>query len=75
MHARPAVDPEFWGTFSVADHRRRRAFVADVLLYDRVAIPVPDGADEVERWRSAKRPRTATKDHRHHHQGGVGDQQ
>jgi hypothetical protein len=41
---------ELWGTFSVNDHRRRRAFVADVLLYDRLAIPIPDGKDEVKRW-------------------------
>jgi hypothetical protein len=44
------VDTELWGTFSVNDHGRRRAFVADVLLYDRVVIPVPDGGAEWERW-------------------------
>jgi hypothetical protein len=44
-----------WGTFSVADHRRRRPFVADVLLYDRLVVPVPDGADEAGRWRSRRR--------------------
>jgi hypothetical protein len=44
------VDAELWGTFSVNDHRRRRAFVADVLLYDRVVVPVPDGSTEWERW-------------------------
>ena len=41
---------EFWGTFSVADHKRRRPFVTDVLLYDHLAIPVPDGRDEWRRW-------------------------
>lgn len=46
---------ELWGTFSVADHRRRRPFVADVLLYDRLAIPIPDGPDEWKRWENKGR--------------------
>jgi hypothetical protein len=33
----------------VADHKRPRAFVADVLLYDRLVIPVPP-QDDVEAW-------------------------
>ena len=32
---------EVWGTFAVNDHCRPRAFVADVMLYDRLVIPVP----------------------------------
>jgi hypothetical protein len=40
---------ETWGTFSVADHLSPRAFVADVLLYDRLVIPVPDDKER-ERW-------------------------
>lgn len=44
-----------WGTFSVADHLRRRPFVADVLLYDRLIVPVPDGEDEMARWRDRNR--------------------
>lgn len=44
-------DVSLWGTFSVADHLRRRPFVADVLLYDRLIVPVPDGDDEVQRLR------------------------
>lgn len=40
---------ETWGTFSVADHLAPRAFVADVLLYDRLVIPVPVGKER-ERW-------------------------
>ena len=32
---------EVWGTFSVADHLREQAFVADILLYDRLVILVP----------------------------------
>jgi hypothetical protein len=38
-----------WGTFSVTDHLGPRAFVADVVLYDRLVIPVPD-AEERKRW-------------------------
>lgn len=40
---------ETWGTFSVTDHLADRAFVADVLLYDRLVIPVPDDRER-ERW-------------------------
>ena len=32
---------EVWGTFAVNDHCIQRAFVADVMLYDRLVIPVP----------------------------------
>ena len=39
-----------WGTFSVSDHLRDLAFVSDVLLYDKLAIPVPDGQEEWKRW-------------------------
>jgi hypothetical protein len=47
------MDWELWGTFSVGDHLRRRAFIADVLLYDRLVVPVPPAGDEDEqaRWR------------------------
>lgn len=41
---------ERWGTFSVADHLRPRAFVAEVLLYDRLVIPCPLTAEERARW-------------------------
>ena len=41
---------ERWGTFSVVDHQHQRAFVADVLLYDRLIIPFPSGAEERARW-------------------------
>lgn len=36
---------ERWGTFSVRDHMHEAAFVSDVLLYDRLVIPVPDPHD------------------------------
>jgi hypothetical protein len=49
---------EFWGTFSVRDHLIDRAFVADVLLYDRLVIPtLPEDEPESEwptRWNLAK---------------------
>lgn len=43
------VSREVWGTFSVKDHCARRAFVAEVLLYDRLVIPYPP-AEERKRW-------------------------
>jgi len=46
---------ERWGTFSVVDHQRPRAFVAEVLLYDRLIIPVPSDAKERIRWAGAGR--------------------
>jgi hypothetical protein len=49
---------ELWGTFSVRDHLEPRAFVADVLLYDRLVIPtLPDKHEESEwpkSWNLAK---------------------
>ena len=38
-----------WGCYSVADHLEPRAFVADLLLYDRLVVPVPS-EDDVTRW-------------------------
>jgi hypothetical protein len=45
---------ETWGTFSVGDHLGSKAFVADVLLYDRLVLPVPD-KEERERWEALGR--------------------
>jgi hypothetical protein len=43
------MSTEVWGTFSVQDHLAERAFIADVLLYDRLVIPTkPDGQDPAE---------------------------
>ena len=39
-----------WGTFSIADHQRPRAFVAEVLLYNRLVIPYPADDQERARW-------------------------
>jgi hypothetical protein len=38
-----------WGTFAVSDHVVKRAFVADVLLYDRLVVPTPT-PDDMDRW-------------------------
>jgi hypothetical protein len=50
---------ELWGTFSVHDHCRRGAFVAEVLMYDKLLIPVPpavpDGLDPTEAKREWQR--------------------
>jgi hypothetical protein len=43
---------ELWGTFSVEDFQRSRAFVADVLLYDRLVIPFPENDDQRRLWQS-----------------------
>jgi hypothetical protein len=32
---------QLWGTFSVMDHAREGAFLAEVVMYDRLVIPVP----------------------------------
>jgi hypothetical protein len=44
----PAV--ELWGTFAVADHLRPAPFVTDVLLYDRLVIPVPEQGHRDKEW-------------------------
>jgi hypothetical protein len=45
---------ELWGTFSVRDHCRRGAFIAEVLLYDQLLLPVVPTADDFEREAQAK---------------------
>ncbi|WP_158230741.1 hypothetical protein [Frankia sp. CcI49] len=46
-----AVGAEVWGTFAVNDHCRSDAFLREVLLFDRVVVPVPASAAERDRWR------------------------
>ena len=41
---------QVWGTFSVKDHTEPGAFVTDVMLYDRLVLPVPPDDDERARW-------------------------
>ena len=40
---------QLWGAFSVLDHLPERAFVSDVLVYDRLIIPVPVEGEDA-RW-------------------------
>jgi hypothetical protein len=42
---------ERWGAFSVIDHKDAAALAADVLLYDRLLLPVPPDENERRRWR------------------------
>jgi hypothetical protein len=46
---------QIWGCYSVADHLASRAFVADVLLYERLVIPVPPANDaaQLKEWKNA----------------------
>jgi hypothetical protein len=39
---------ELWGTFAVDDHLRKRAFVAETVLFDRLVLPVPSPEDSAE---------------------------
>jgi hypothetical protein len=41
---------ELWGTFAVDDHLRKRAYVAETILFDRVVVPKPPDGDR-ERWK------------------------
>jgi hypothetical protein len=41
---------EVWGTFSVRDHLVEHAFVADVLLYDRLLVPTKPEGEDPEEW-------------------------
>jgi len=41
---------ERWGTFSVIDHKDTSAFIPEVLLYDRLVIPVPYNEKDRQRW-------------------------
>jgi len=44
---------ERWGAFSVVDHKDARKFAADVLVYDRLLLPIPVDSDR-EHWRDEK---------------------
>ena len=41
---------ERWGTFSVIDHINVSALVPEILLYDRLVIPVPNDDNDRQRW-------------------------
>ncbi len=44
------MSTERWGGFSVKDHIDAAALAADVLLYDRLLLPVPLDKSEEKRW-------------------------
>jgi hypothetical protein len=48
---------QLWGCYAVADHLQRRAFVSDVLLYERLVIPVrpsdEPGREAYTVWRTS----------------------
>jgi hypothetical protein len=50
---------EVWATYSVKDHTAPKAFVADVMMYDRLVIPVPAKGDEAhwEEWDVSRQER------------------
>jgi hypothetical protein len=56
LHAEKAANAssrdELWGTFAVEDHTRMRAYIAEVILFDRLVIPEPpeDDKSEYQRW-------------------------
>jgi hypothetical protein len=41
---------EVWGTLAVNDHMQRAALLREVLLFDRLVVPVPATAEERTRW-------------------------
>jgi hypothetical protein len=42
---------ERWGTFSVRDHIKTAPIISDVLIYDRLVIPVPPDDVNKEIWK------------------------
>src|SRR4051794_35219779 len=45
---------ELWGTFSVMDHVKEGAFLAEVVMYDHLVIPVPpDPKNAKTEWERA----------------------
>jgi hypothetical protein len=59
MEGSGELAPEVWGTFSVRDHCHPNAFVREVLLFDRLVLPVPVDEAERARWRqpNANKPK------------------
>src|SRR5258708_31833080 len=54
---------QLWGTFSVRDHLEKGAFLSEVLLYDRLVVPVPPQNDPAEwdRWKKEWDPQRQSK--------------
>lgn len=41
---------QWWGVYSVRAHMDMRALARELLLYDRLVLPVPEDIDEADRW-------------------------
>jgi len=41
---------ERWGSLSVKDHTNPALLVPEILLYDRLVLPIPDNDKEITRW-------------------------
>src|SRR5215212_8172400 len=41
---------QWWGVYSVRAHMDMRALAREILLYDRLVLPVPEDLDEADRW-------------------------
>jgi hypothetical protein len=51
------VSHEIWAAYSVRDHLEPGAFLADVVMYDKLVVPVPsDEPGERERWEKQWEP-------------------
>ena len=45
---------ETWGTYAVGDHVAPRPYVGDVMLFDRLVVPVPPPPDDITgEWNEA----------------------
>jgi hypothetical protein len=45
---------ERWGSLSVRDHLNLESLITNILLYDRLVLPIPDGIAELVRWKEEK---------------------
>lgn len=46
---------QVWGTLAVNDHTQRHALLREVLLFDRLVVPVPATKKERDRWKEPNR--------------------
>ena len=53
MHRQHCGVRELWGTFSVRDHLEHPPFATELMLYDRLVVPVPASEKERDRWERA----------------------
>jgi hypothetical protein len=44
------MNTERWGTLSVRDHKNISAFITDIILYDRLVIPIPPDQSAEQLW-------------------------